>query len=500
MSEDNDFLLSANSSNGIEEAKPGNHVMFFTDNRKLYASMLADLIVADGKDDFVYLAGWWCDVDIPLGDPHATPTPMTLRQVLSLITREKPAIQVSSQELPPPNIPGAQVCAMIWRQKSQIDIMSGLPVFLTSLPVSIFGDPLLSSINTEAVKHIRACSNDSHAILDFNHRLFGSHHQKLLIVKNKNNLIGYVGSTDFNADRIYQIKEKTKNPTSTKGAPLEDVTLRVVGPVTADILKTFVDRWKLHPEGQNHPLRGDGYTPPQTSAGGTTAQIAHTYGKDYPFKGRAVRSAADTILKIVDNAKSYIYFEDQYLIGTAELYNALRKSLNRNLNLNVIAVMAPLDIVSDLPWLAQRRSDFWRPLINLFPTRIKVFEMTNRDQSKSGHGSYLHAKLTLADDKVATVGSVNCSNRSWYHDSEILMTVVGDAGDQDEPRAFAARLRLERWSRHLGLGKKELLNIGDGISKWGRLPFTALVKPWMPLLNPLSLNQNYVYETVLDPK
>ncbi|PGU15604.1 phospholipase D-like domain-containing protein [Bacillus thuringiensis] len=500
MSKDNNFFLASNSTSRVEDAKPGNKVLFFTDNRKLFASMLADLIVADGKDDFVYIAGWWCDIDIPLGDPNSTPTPQTLRQVLSFISKPKLDPQSVSSQPIQPTIPGAQVCAMLWRHKNQFDIR-GLPFALSPLPVSIFGDPLLSSINTTAVNFITDLSTISKGILDSNHRLYGSHYQKLLIVKNQNGLIAYVGSTDFNADRIYpKGGGKAKNPPSTLGSPLEDIMLRIEGPVTEDILKTFVDRWNLHPEGKKYPLRGEHYSVPKASFGDVSVQVTHTYGMNYPFKSQSVRSAADTILKIVNNAKQYIYFEDQYLIGTDELYNALRNSLNRNINLNVVAVMAPLDVVSDLFWIHQRRSDFWRSLLNRYSSRIKIFEMTNREKSRSGNGSYLHAKLVLADDEVASIGSVNCSNRSWYHDSEILVTVTGESNDNDEPRALATRLRLERWSRHLGVTKSELLNINDGIARWSRLPSNALVQQWIPSQRPLLNEQNRIYDLFLDPK
>ncbi|PEE68585.1 hypothetical protein [Bacillus thuringiensis] len=168
MSNENNFFLAKKLTSGIEEAKPGNNILFFTDNRKLYTSMLADLIVADGKDDLVYIADWWCDIDIPLGDPNETPMPPTLRQVLSFITKRKPDLQLASSQPFSHTTPGAQVCAMIWRHKTQIDL-SGLPFTLLSFPVSIFGDPLRSSINTEAVKHIGWCSIDSLGILDGNH-------------------------------------------------------------------------------------------------------------------------------------------------------------------------------------------------------------------------------------------------------------------------------------------------------------------------------------------
>ena len=499
MAEERDIFLPANSANRVESAKPGNNVSFFTDNKKLFASILADLIVADGKNDFVYIAGWWCDIDIPLGDPLAVPQPPTLRHVLSFITKEKPDPTTDSSQLFPPTIPGAQVCAMLWRQKAQFDL-AGLPAGLLSLPTSIFGDPLFAAINTEAIKHIGSCSSTSLGILDGEHRLFGSHHQKILIVKNKSGLITYVGSADFNADRLYPRGGKAKNPPIAPGSPLEDVIARITGPVTGDILKAFVERWKLHPEGGKQTLRGENYAPPQTSSGNASVQVTLTYGLNYPFKGRAISSAADTILKIITNAQRYIYFEDQYLIGTPELFSALRNRLNNNINLNVIAVMAPLDVVGDIPWLGQRRSDFWRPLINLHPSRVRIFEMTNRKQSTSGDGAYLHAKLTFSDDIVASVGSVNFSNRSSYHDSEMAVTITGDATDNDEPRSLVMRLRLERWARHLGVNKRDILNLSDGIAKWNRLPSTALVKEWTPLKTPLTINQNYLYEQVFDPR
>jgi hypothetical protein len=493
-----EVFLPADDRAHIPGAKPGNAVIFYTDNRKLYAAMLADLIVADGQNDFVYLANWWCDVDVPLGDPNASPGPATLRHVLSFIAKERPDPATASSQMWPPMVPGAQVCGIFWRHKSQID-MAGLPAALLSLPVSIFGDPLLAAINTETVKHIGTCSLNSLAILDGEHRLFGSHHQKFLLIRSKSGLVAYVGSTDFNADRIYPKGGKAKNPPSAPGAPLEDVSCRVTGPAAADVLATFVQRWKLHSDGQGHPLRGESYVAPQVLAGNATVQMTHTYGRGYPFKGLAVRSSADTVLRIVRKAERYVYFEDQYLIGTPELAAVLRDRLNSNVVFSVIGVMAPIDVVGDLPWLAQRRADFWRPLIGEYAGRVKIFEMTNRDQSTSGDGSYLHAKLTLADDTVAAVGSVNFSNRSSTHDSEIMVTVAGDANDADEPKGHAVRVRLERWSRHLGVRKSEILALGDALAKWGRVPSTALVKPWTPSLTPLTAQQNQLYTRVFDP-
>ncbi|MCP1166804.1 phospholipase D-like domain-containing protein [Bacillus sp. 1813sda1] len=482
------------------EAKPGNDAHFYTDNRKLYSAMLDDLRISDGKDDFVYMANWWCDIDIPLGDPFANPRPPLLRDVLTQISRNKrePNINISQYSIP--LIPGAQICAMLWRHKNQKN-WHGLPSAILSLPASIFGDPLLAEINTIAFKHINSLDSDSCAILDGDHLLLGSHHQKFLIIKNKTGLVAYIGSADFNADRIYpKGSNQAKNPPTTNGAPLEDIAIRITGPVAGDVLKTFVSRWNLHSKGKSHPLRGDGYSPPLVSVGNLKAQVTHTYGANYPYKNQAVHSASFAIQNVIDSAQRYIYFEDQYLIGTDALYKSIQRKLNTSIKVDIIAVMAPLDVADDLPLLKERRSEFWYPLVEAFPTRIKLFEMTNIQGSTSGDGSYLHSKLVIADDIIVSVGSVNCSNRSWYHDSEILLSVSGEMKENKAPRSFATQVRLERWSRHLGLTKRELLKVNESIAKWSPLPISALVRRWTPQKIVLSPKEKYAFEHWVDPK
>ncbi|WP_433766240.1 phospholipase D-like domain-containing protein [Pseudomonas putida] len=492
-----EFFLPPNDGDRVWESKPGNEVTLFTDNRKLFYSVLADLSGADGADDFAYFVNWWCDVDIPLGDPAASPSPPLLRSVMTFICRERPDPAANSSQPVPQTIMGAQVCGMIWRHKRQHDL-AGLPAGMLSLPVSIFGDPWLAAINTAAIKHIRSCSANSLGILDGEHRLFGSHHQKFLVVRSRRGLVAYVGSTDFNADRIFAQGGKAKNPPTDRGAPLEDVSCRITGPVCADVLKTFVDRWKLHDDSKNLALRGDGYADPQISVGNVSAQVTHTYGDGYPFKG-GVRSCANALLRIIRLSSKYIYFEDQYLIGTNELGAVLRDRLNSNVTFTVVGVMSPIEVVGDLRWLTQRRSDFWRPLIAAFPGRVMIFEMLNLSRSPSGDGSYLHAKLSISDDAVAMVGSMNFSNRSATHDSEMMVTLTGDSNDADKPTAIAARLRLQRWTRHLGVRPGEIESISDGLAAWRRPRSTALVRAWVPSATPLSTVQRQIYERFFDP-
>jgi phosphatidylserine/phosphatidylglycerophosphate/cardiolipin synthase-like enzyme len=78
---------------------------------------------------------------------------------------------------------------------------------------------------------------------------------------------------------------------------------------------------------------------------------------------------------------------------------------------------------------------------------------------------YVHAKVCVADDTWASVGSDNFNRRSWTHDSELSSTVLDSTLDEREPRdpagtgegarTFARDLRLALAREHLDLA-------GDG--------------------------------------
>ncbi|MDD0858070.1 hypothetical protein NHF46_10315 [Arthrobacter alpinus] len=293
---------------------------------------------------------------------------------------------------------------MLWQHKNQKD-WSALPG--AQLPTSIFGAPVLASINTAFWKEVNNSAPLNRAILDKAHALFGSHHQKFTVMLTDNGLVAYIGSSDYNTDRLYAKGDTAAPVASGKGAPLNDVSVRLTGPAAVDTLRTFLDRWRAHPESKGLTLTGENYTPVNSASnqGTVQAQLSHTYAKDYPFLG-AVRSAADTHENICRTAKNYLYFEDQYMIGTPGLKSILRDKLTSNADIVVVAVMAPLSVVGDLPWLEERRSEFWEPLVTAYPRQVMLFEMLAPDGTDTGPGAYLHNKMTIADDTVVTIGSV----------------------------------------------------------------------------------------------
>ncbi|EPS42367.1 hypothetical protein H072_3671 [Dactylellina haptotyla CBS 200.50] len=73
---------------------------------------------------------------------------------------------------------------------------------------------------------------------------------------------------------------------------------------------------------------------------------------------------------------------------------------------------------------------------------------------------YIHAKVLIADDKVAIIGSSNLNDRSQlgYHDSELSIVIEDENkvdttmdGNEYQASFFAAHLRRQLWREHLGL-------------------------------------------------
>ena len=83
-----------------------------------------------------------------------------------------------------------------------------------------------------------------------------------------------------------------------------------------------------------------------------------------------------------------------------------------------------------------------------------VFERLGQDGTTTGPTAYVHCKLTIVDDVTAVVGSANTSNRSWSHDSEIMVTYFDSAGPGGlEPESWRPirSLRADLWEQHLNV-------------------------------------------------
>ncbi len=347
-------------------------------------------------------------------------------------------------------------------------------------------------------------SRGAEALLDMRVRLGGSHHQKMVVVRHRDDPtrdVAYVGGIDLchsrrddadhGGDPQALVMATEYGPTP----PWHDVQAAIQGPAVFDVETVFRERWldptplsrsplnylrdrvlglDLSPD----PLPAQAPPPPPVEGGTHVVQLLRTYpdlilGRDYPFANGGERSVARGYTKAIRRARSLVYIEDQYLWGH-QVGNIFTEALREQPDLRVVAVV-PLHPDRDgaatrTPQLLGRR----RAMLDMMrsaPGRVAVYGIENH----AGTPVYVHAKTCLVDDTWATIGSDNFNRRSWTHDSELSAVVVdtagpdGEDGEDGEP-GYARALRLRLAAEHLDRDPDDLADCVDPAGMFAASP------------------------------
>ncbi len=481
-----------------------------------YRSMAGAIRSTSGREHYIYLLGWAMvdDFELVTGDASST-----ARALLAAASAK-----------------GVQIRAMLWRHPP----LPGL-------------DPLF--LPTEAAaKHINALPTGA-AIIDNatpspSGPPFGSHHQKALVIRGPDGLIGFVGGVDINSDRILPLPPPAgpapspgsgggaSGPSSGSGGqPLHDIHCRIVGPSAFDVLLTFIRRWDHHPghvaidsgrgalvgRGEPVPAPLTRPTPDQSSTGSTcSVVIARTFNPVTP--GTAVPKERDIrtlLLESIKNARRFIYMEDQYLINL-EAARALRAALPNIRHLTILITAS--EIISDTPCIWSFRREFFDTLTVGLPAaeraKVRMFRLASPPIPSPppvcgvpssftptfGRHTYVHAKSWVFDDELAVIGSANCNRRGWDHDSEVNAFIFDDSAPRTATTlTLAQSLRMDLWREHLNVPASA---VTDGLASarlWLAPPAGATVLPYCPndghdtFPVPESLCGPTVRDNVVDP-
>ena len=311
------------------------------------------------------------------------------------------------------------------------------------------------------------------ALLDMRVRMGGSHHQKMLVIRHREDVtrdIAFVGGIDLCHSRRDDA-DHGGDPQALKMAeeygatpPWHDIQAAISGPAVHDVETVFRERWQDPTPLSSNPisivadrLKGldrspdplpEQQPPPPVVDGGTHAvQLLRTYpdlrlGRDYDFAHGGERSVARGYLKAISNARQVIYVEDQYLWGT-RIGDFFTQALRENIDLHVIAVVPVHPDKEGFSRTAQLvgRRRAMREMLSAAPGRVAVYGIENH----AGTPVYVHAKTCIIDDIWATIGSDNFNRRSWTHDSELSAAIIDLADDA----GYARNLRLTLAAEHL---------------------------------------------------
>lgn len=360
--------------------------------------------------------------------------------------------------------------------------------------------PISARSNAHLGRRINAAGGE--VLLDQRVRRFGSHHQKFFVIRraaDQSRDVAFVGGIDLShgrrddADHHGDPQAVAMDSRYGQRPPWHDAALELRGPVVADLLAVFSERWNdPHPldhrnpyrmllqrldEMPRHPKPLPEAAPPPPPAGPHTVQLLRTYAPKrppFPFAPAGERSIARAYAKAFARARSFIYIEDQYF-WSAEIAAGIAKALARNPRLQVIVVVPRyLDSSGFLAGppkrLGQLRSIAM--LRRAAPDRVGVFDL----ESEAGTPIYVHAKVCIVDDVWMTCGSDNFNRRSWTSDSELTCAIVdtgsasrGAGGSGEEhPGRIAQDLRRELWAEHLGVAPDDprLFDTDSTLALW----------------------------------
>ena len=208
---------------------------------------------------------------------------------------------------------GVEVRGLIWRSHGE----------RISSPISGRSNELLGRQINDAGGEV---------LLDQRVRVFGSHHQKFFVIRRRDDPsldVAFVGGLDLchsrrdDADHHGDPQALAMDERYGKQPPWHDAALELRGPVVADLLDVFAERWNdPHPLDKRtpyrmllqrlarmprHPKPLPDATPPPPVAGPHAVQLLRTYGvkkPPFPFAPQGERSVARAYTKAFAQAKS----------------------------------------------------------------------------------------------------------------------------------------------------------------------------------------------------
>ncbi|SEK89645.1 phospholipase D-like domain-containing protein [Ruminococcus albus] len=205
-------------------------------------------------------------------------------------------------------------------------------------------------------------------------------HRKLAVIDGKAAFMGGANLADeyINVDSPY--------------GRWKDAAILMRGDAVRSCTELFFEQWERGAEleksgvyiGRAEPVEAEGFVMP--------------YGES-PYDGED--AARKIYLEIIDSAEDYLYITAPYLNIDDEVENAICSAAERGADVIVIVPGVPDKLYMELI----ARTHYER----LVESGVRLYRFTP---------GFIHSKLFVSDDCVATVGSVNLNSRSFYCDFE----------------------------------------------------------------------------------
>jgi cardiolipin synthase len=256
-------------------------------------------------------------------------------------------------------------------------------------------------------------------------------HRKILIVDGK---IAFTGGINLTED--YSSASLSSSPRSLSDPGWRDTHIQVEGPAVAALQSLFMETWIKQ---RNEKLDDRNYFPPLTEEGDAMLRIISTHPEgDYSvFKAYALA---------MQHAQQTIHITVAYFVPDQQIIDSLIAAARRGVDVKLI-----FPSVSDVGLVYHAGRSFYNELLE---SGVRIYELQE---------SVLHAKTAVIDSMWSTVGSANLDMRSFLHNTEVNVIVLGPRFGKVMEDTFTRDLRH---SREVTL------------EEWKQRPATDRVKEW----------------------
>jgi cardiolipin synthase len=264
-------------------------------------------------------------------------------------------------------------------------------------------------------------------------RLNNRDHRKILVVDGMTAFTGGVNISNTYANgSMFRSRQKVESKIGWR-----DTHIKIEGPAVAALQWAFLKTWASQQAG-DLPMRK--YFPQLKDVGDQIVRVlASEPGGDYEIYKAYVLS--------IQEARRSIHITSAYFVPDKQVVEALCQAVKRGVDVKIV-----LPGVSDSGLVLHASRSFYSQLLD---SGVKIYEL---------RAAVLHAKTAVIDGVWSTVGSTNIDIRSFLHNNEINVIVLGDAFGLDMENAFGEDLR-------------DSIQITAG--KWAQRPVADRMKEWL---------------------
>ena len=332
-----------------------------------------------------------------------------------------------------------------------------------------------------------------------------SHHQKIVVI---DDCFAVCGGIDISTGRWDTPEHRDDDPArrlpdGRPYMPWHDATMLLAGPVAKALADLGRDRWQVATDSELPQLTDCGRRlwPEDLAVQFADVDVAVTRTRAAYRELPELREIEALYLDMIAAARRFIYFENQYFTSpkvAAAIANRMEED-------------DPPEIVMVMPrkadgWLEQKAMDAAR--VQLARAIGKV-DRKNRFRiyvpvTQGGQDIYVHAKVSIVDDRFLRVGSSNLNNRSLGLDSECDVVIdAGLAANRDTPPEIAG-IRTRLLAEHLDVDEQAfadaLARHGSLIEAIEALRGSGKTLELLDLIKPGPLEKTIAENELLDPE